>query len=133
MSSMEERLKAAATEVFNNLGSNWSESIYHKALIRELSERGIPTTTEGTIPVMYKGAPVGRRRPDLFITPENGDTVVVELKAGSSSGESQLVEYLSMTEADANIGPIAGGALIKFNNEVEFEWVELDNGDMDSE
>ncbi len=75
---------------------------------------------------MYKGAPVGRRRPDLFIVPEEGSTIVVELKAGSSSGKTQLNQYLDMTEADNNLGEIRGGAVIRFNSELEFEFVELD-------
>ena len=107
------------------LGAGWSESIYHRALERELSERQIPFHSEGTIPVMYRGAPVGRRRPDLFIVPEVGGTVIVELKAGSNSGSAQLAQYLDMTEDDANLGYIRGGAVIRFNEEVEYEFTEL--------
>ena len=122
---MRNKLEEAAQEVFDQLGSGWTESIYHRALERELSERSIPFHSEGTIPVMYKGAPVGRRRPDLFIVPENQATVIVELKAGSNSGNDQLMQYLDMTEADANLGEIRGGAIIKFNEELEFVFVEL--------
>lgn len=138
---MRERLLEAAEEVFEELGEGWSESIYHRALERELSERQIPFHSEGTIPVMYKGAPVGRRRPDLFIVPDLGDTIVVELKAGSNSGSAQLMQYLNMTEADANLGDIRGGCVIRFNEEVEYEFIELGpepnptdrNADVDSE
>lgn len=122
---MRERLKEAAEEVFEELGPGWSESIYHRALERELSARQIPFHSEGTIPVMYKGAPVGRRRPDLFIVPEVGNTIIVELKAGSKSGSAQLMQYLDLTEADLNLGKIRGGAVIRFNEEVEYEFVEL--------
>lgn len=121
---MKRQLKEAAQEVHDVLGSGWSESIYHRALERELSERGIPFHSEGTISVMYKGAPVGRRRPDLFVIEESGDTVVVELKAGSSSGSDQLSEYLDMTKADENLGRISGGAVIRFNEELEFEYTD---------
>ncbi len=123
---MRERLKEAAEEVHETLGSGFTESVYHRALERELSERQVPFHSEGTIPIMYKGAPVGRRRPDLFIVPEEGSTIVVELKAGSSSGKTQLNQYLDMTEADNNLGEIRGGAVIRFNSELEFEFVELD-------
>lgn len=122
---MRELLLEAAEEVFDELGAGWSESIYHRALERELSARQVPFHSEGTIPVMYKGAPVGRRRPDLFLVPEDGGTVVVELKAGSKSGSAQLAQYLDMTEDDANLGYIRGGAVIRFNEEVEYEFIEL--------
>jgi GxxExxY protein len=122
---MREALEEAAQEVFDELGAGWSESIYHRALERELSERQIPFHSEGTIPVMYKGAPVGRRRPDLFVVPEEGGTIILELKAGSSSGSAQLAQYLDMTEADENLGYIRGGAVIRFNEEMEFEFIEL--------
>jgi len=122
---MRERLEQAAQEVFDELGAGWSESVYHRALERELSERQIPFHSEGTIPVMYKGAPVGRRRPDLFVVPDVGDTIVVELKAASNSGSAQLAQYLDMTEADQNLGVIRGGAVIRFNEELEYEFIEL--------
>lgn len=122
---MRERLEEAAREVYDELGSGWSESIYHRSLERELSERQIPFHSEGTVPVMYKGAPVGRRRPDMFIVPEHGDTVIVELKAGSNSGTAQLNQYLNLTEADRNLGKIRGGAVIRFNDEFEMEFIEL--------
>lgn len=122
---MRDRLEEAAQEVFDTLGPGWSESIYHRALERELSERQIPFHSEGTIPVMYKGAPVGRRRPDLFIVPEVGDTIIVELKAGSNGGTAQLMQYLAMTDSDENLGEIRGGAVIRFNDELDYEFREL--------
>lgn len=122
---MRERIEEAAQEVLDELGPGWSESIYHRALERELASRGIAFHSEGTIPVMYKGAPVGRRRPDLFLLGENGDTVIVELKAGSNAGWAQLEQYLDLTEVSDDLGYIRGGALIQFNNELSFEFVEL--------
>jgi GxxExxY protein len=122
---MEQRLEDAAEEVHKELGANWSESIYHKSLMRELSQRGIPFNTEGTISVMYKGAPVGRRRPDLFLTTDDG-LVIVELKAGTSSGLQQLLQYLMMAQKSHDLGTIDGGALVSFNDELEFEYIDLE-------
>lgn len=122
---MREELESAAEVVFDELGSGWSESIYHRAMERELSERGIAFHSEGTIPVMYKGAPVGTRRPDLFVVAENGDTTIVELKAGNNSGWFQLEEYIDLTEASDDLGHICGGAVIRFNDSVEMEFIEL--------
>lgn len=122
---MRDELEAAAEEVHDALGPGFTENVYHSALERELSERGIAFHSEGTIPVLYKGAPVGRRRPDLFIVGDEG-TVVVELKAGSTTGEDQLLEYLSLTEADQNIENIVGGAVIRFNEELGVHYQEID-------
>lgn len=127
---MRKRLEEAAREVHDRLGPGFTESVYHKALSRELSERGIAHHSEGTIPVMYKGAPVGRRRPDMFVMTEYG-ALVVELKAGSGSGEEQLLQYLDMTVEDQNIDDIVGGVVIRFNEELEYEYkgVSHESGD----
>lgn len=120
---MKEELRKSAEEVHDELGSNFTETIYHSALQRELSERGIAHHSEGTVPVMYKGAPVGRRRPDMFLVSDEG-TTIVEMKAGSSSGEDQLLQYMDIIGQDSNYGEILGGAVIQFNDELEFEFYE---------
>jgi len=122
---MREELESASNEVFDFLLAGWSESIYQKALMHELSQRGVTFTTEGTIPVFCKGSPVGRRRPDLFVKDNRDKTIIVELKAGSNSGRAQLLQYLRMVEMDHNFPNVRGGALIRFNDVVEFEFVEL--------
>lgn len=122
---MRERIEEAAQEVFDELGAGWSESIYHKALIRELADRGIPHYTEGSLSVMYKGGSVGTRRPDLLVHTEDGRSIIVELKAGSNSGWFQLEQYLDMAEKSNDLGEIRGGVLIQFNEELSVEAVEL--------
>jgi hypothetical protein len=130
---MRQKLKRAAEEVHNELGAGYTETIYHSALQRELSERGIAHHSEGTVPVMYKGAPVGRRRPDMFLVAENGDTVVVEMKAGSSSGRGQLVQYLDLVVADDNYNQIIGGAVLRFNSDLEFEYATVNHNTTEQE
>jgi len=110
-------LEDASQEVFDTLGAGHSESTYHSALMRELSSRGVSFTSEGTIPILYKGSPVGRFRPDLFIETDDG-TVVIELKATNSTGEDQLDGYLSILDTDNNFD-VMGGILIRFNDDVE--------------
>ena len=121
-----EELRDAAEEVHDILGPGFTESVYHKALIRELSERGIAHHSEGTISVMYKGAPVGRRRPDLFIVTDYG-LIVVELKAGSSSGDAQLEQYIEMVSTNDTLDDVVGGAVIRFNDDLEFEYQGVNN------
>lgn len=129
---MELELEEAAREVHNELGAGWTETIYHSALSRELSERGIAHNSEGTVPVLYKGAPVGRRRPDMFVVDDEIDgQVIVEMKAGSTSGMSQLSQYLELLATDENYDSIIGGAVIRFNDSLEFEYVSQSAFDED--
>lgn len=115
---MEDRIFDAVNEVHDELGSGFTETIYHSALSRELSERGIAHTSEVSIPVFYKGVSVGRRRPDMFIMNDDGEKIITELKAGSSSGEKQLDQYMDIISDDDNYTDIVGGCLIRFNNPV---------------
>jgi GxxExxY protein len=113
-----ERIIESAEEVHEHLGVGHTESTYHSALERELSNQHIPFVSEGTIPIFYKGSPVGRRRPDMFVETDDG-TIIVELKAGSKTGEEQLLDYQSILEDDSNFN-ITGGILIRFNDELEY-------------
>ena len=115
---MEDRILDAVSEVHDELGSGFTETIYHSALSRELSERGIAHASEVSIPVFYKGVSVGRRRPDMFIMNDDGEKIITELKAGSSSGEEQLDQYMDIISDDDNYTDIVGGCLIRFNDPV---------------
>lgn len=123
--SVETELFDAAEAVHDELGHGFTESVYHAALLTELSNRGIETSTETTIPVFYKGHSVGRRRPDLMVT-DGSSRIVVELKAGSKSGEAQLLQYLDLLGEDNNFN-IGKGVLIQFNSDLNIDEVEIDN------
>jgi len=114
-----EELEEAAKEVHETLGNGYTENVYHRSLERELSERGVAFSSEGSIPIFYKGSPVGRRRPDLFVKGEDG-TIIVELKAGTNSGGQQLLQYLDLLGEDDNFD-ISDGYLIQFNAECQIE------------
>ena len=120
-----EKIIDAVYEVSDGLGPGFSESVYHRALERELSERSVPFHSEGTISVMYKGAPVGRRRPDMFIVRDEG-VIILELKAGGS-GRNQLEQYIDLVSVDDNFGDLLGGAVADFSQgEIEFRDCSLD-------
>lgn len=112
-----DELIEAAEEVHEILGPGHTEATYHRAYERELSERGIAFGSEGPITISYKGTPVGKRRPDMFVDGDDG-TIVVELKAGSGSGKDQLFDYQNILSDDQNFD-ISHGALVRFNEEVE--------------
>ena len=65
-------------EVYNTFGPGLLESVYQKALKRELELRGYDVRTECSIPIVYKGEVLDTSfRLDLIID----DTVIIELKS----------------------------------------------------
>jgi GxxExxY protein len=46
------RVLGAIFEVSNTLSAGFLEKVYQRALLKELSPRGIPATTEASIPVV---------------------------------------------------------------------------------
>jgi len=83
----------AIFEVHKKLGPRFLESVYEKALIEELSGRGMKVETEKVIDLEYKGKKIGVHRLDLIVD----DKVVVELKTVerfSLHHKAQLTSYL---------------------------------------
>jgi len=75
------------------LGPGFLESVYEKALIEELSGRGMKVETEKIIDLTYKDKKIGVHRLDLVVD----DKVVVELKMVerfSIHHKAQLTSYL---------------------------------------
>ncbi|MCD8029379.1 MAG: GxxExxY protein [Bacteroides sp.] len=88
------------------------ESVYQKALVLELKEKGIHVETEFPIKVYYKNTIVGEFKADMIV--EN--TIVVELKAVQSlipAHEAQLVNYLTATRIDNGLLMNFGGERIE--------------------
>ncbi len=76
----------AAFEISNTLGHGFLEGVYRKALIHELSIRGLSTAEEIPFEVTYKEAVLGRYFCDLLLE----DAVVVELKAVNQLNSSHV-------------------------------------------
>jgi len=86
-------IMGAIFEVHKQLGPGFLESIYEKALIEELSIRGMKVETQKFIELSYKNKKVGTHRLDLIVE----DKVVVELKTVerfSVHHKAQLTSYL---------------------------------------
>lgn len=86
----------AAMEVHRILGSGYLESVYHAALVHELSLRNLQFIHEAKLQVNYKGIVAGDFRADFIVD----DKVVVEIKAISSltrADEAQIINYLRAT------------------------------------
>lgn len=87
------QIMAAVFEVHKVLGPGFLESIYEKALIKELESRGIKVETQKVIDLMYKDRKIGIHRLDLVVDSK----VVIELKTVerfSVHHKAQLTSYL---------------------------------------
>ncbi len=87
------QIMGAIFEVHKKLGPGFLESVYQKALIEELSERGMNVETEKVVDLTYKEKRIGIHRLDLVV----GNKVVVELKTVegfSIHHKAQLTSYL---------------------------------------
>ena len=71
-------VRGAAMEVYNYFGPGLLESVYEKALVRELELRGLEVQTQLPVPIVYKGAVVGDElRMDILVE----DELIGELKS----------------------------------------------------
>lgn len=106
---------AAAFEVYNELGSGFTEDVYHEALIMELAARKITFQSQVELGIQYKGKPLSRKfKPDLIVYVD----IVVGLKTVSaltSDHEAQLLNYLKATGK-----PV--GYLVNFGCREKLEW-----------
>jgi len=102
------KVNGAAIEVHKALGPGLLESVYHKCLKHELSERAIKYQSELVVPVNYKGLELNTElRCDLFV--EN--ILPVELKAIEfvlPVHEAQLMTYMKLLNAPE-------GLMLNFN------------------
>ena len=88
------KIIGAAYQVYNQLGFGFLESVYHKAMLIELSKYDLKVESEKPLEVFYDDQVVGEFNADLFV--EN--VVVVELKSVQNfvkDHEVQLVNYLN--------------------------------------
>jgi len=107
-------LMGAVYEVHNVLGSGFLEKVYERALLEELSIRGIKAVAQKELSVAFKGRLVGHYVADIVVE----DKVLLELKSVECLTpllEAQILNYLKATGLEI-------GVLINFGNErVEYK------------
>ena len=89
-------------DVYNTLGYGFNESLYVKALMRELVARGHRVHREVFVVVMYKGERLGHQRIDMIVD----DKLVVETKSTERIPQSslrQLFSYLRATRLEVGL------------------------------
>ena len=97
-----------ALEVYKTLGPGLLESVYEKALIHELSQKGLSVKAQVEVEMNYKGVNVGEGlRLDILVN----DELIVELKSVEELKPihyKQLLTYLKLMDKRV-------GLLINFN------------------
>ena len=98
----------ACFEVSNELGCGFLESVYEKALLLALAEKGLKAQSQIPLKVMFHGQTVGDFFPDILVE----DIVLLELKAIKSLApehSAQVINYLKATGIEV-------GFLVNFGN-----------------
>ena len=108
--SLSYKVIGCAMEVHNVLGPGLLESVYEKALVHELKEKGLLVQTQLEVEVNYKGMNRGEGlRLDLLVN----DELIVELKSVDEFKPvhyKQLLTYLKLMNKRV-------GLLINFNTD----------------
>ena len=97
-----------AFEVINELGAGFLESVYEKALLLALRQKGLSAIAQHPVKVLFRGECVGDFYADIFVE----DNVIVELKAVKAIApehQAQTINYLNATGIEV-------GLLINFGN-----------------
>ena len=87
------QIMAAIFEVHKELGPGFLEAVYEKALLLELTSRGMNVDVQKVFDLTYKGRKVGNQRLDLIVE----EKIVLELKTVERFAPhhtSQLLSYL---------------------------------------
>ena len=97
-----------AFEVINELGAGFLESVYEKALLLVLRQKGLSAISQYPVKVMFRGECVGDFYADIFVE----EKVIIELKAVKTIApehQAQIINYLNATSIEV-------GLLINFGN-----------------
>ena len=118
-SDITEQIIGAFYAVYSALGYGFLENVYVRALMIELTRRGMNVRDELPIQVYYAGQLVGEYFADLVVN----DLVILEIKAAkclATEHEAQLLNYLKAT-------PYEVGLLLNFGPKPETKRRSFDN------
>jgi GxxExxY protein len=102
-----------ALEVINDLGSGFLESVYEKAMMVALSDKGLSVESRKPIAVRFRGKPVGNFFADLLVEKK----VIVELKAVRAltpEHQAQTINYLNATGINVGLRINFGNPRLEF-------------------
>ena len=99
---------AACFEVSNELGAGFLESVYEKALLIALRQKGLSADAQVPIYISFRGRIVGQFFADIQVEKQ----VIIELKAVTTlmpEHKAQLINYLKAADIEV-------GLLVNFGN-----------------
>ena len=102
-------------QIYDRLGFGFLEAVYKRALVHELTKRGVRVRTEALVEAWYDSICLGYFRADLLVE----DVVVVEVKAAEAmpmGARPQLINYLRATDLEV-------GLLLNFGLKPQFQRV----------
>jgi GxxExxY protein len=92
----------ACFEVINELGAGFLESVYEKALLIALHQKGLKAIPQAPIEVLFRGQNVGQFYVDILVE----DVILIELKsvtALATEHKAQVINYLKATGIDVGL------------------------------
>jgi GxxExxY protein len=122
--SLTKSVIGAVLEVSNTLGGGFLEKVYERALLRELTLRGLRTKAQVSFSVVYKGACIGEYYADILV--EN--VLVVELKCVDRFAGEHTAQCLNYLKASGRSVCL----LVNFQRS-KVEWRRIVNGFQDTD
>ena len=113
-----EKIIGCCFDVSNELGSGFLESVYEKALLHLLREKGLKAVSQAPITVKFRDQIVGEFFADILIE----DKIVVELKAVKKLAPEHLAQVINYLKATG----LETGLLINFGCQ-KLEYRRLNN------
>ena len=118
---LSEQVIGACFEVSNELGIGFLESVYEKALLIALRDRGLKAESQVAVRVSFRNQAVGEFFADIVIE----DLIIIELKAVRGIAVehvAQVLNYLRATGKEVGLLVNFGTKKLeyrRFNNRVE--------------
>jgi GxxExxY protein len=119
LNTLSEQVLSAVFEVSNTLGAGFLEKVYERALVRELTLRGIRAVAQAPFSIVYKGFNAGEYFADILIA----DTLVVELKCVDHLSNEHTARCLNYLKA----ARLTLCLLVNFQRP-KVEWKRIVNG-----
>jgi len=119
LESLTQRVLAAVFEVSNILGAGFLEKVYQRALLRELTLRGMQATAEASLAITYKSHSVGEYFADIIVE----GVLVIELKCVERLANEHMAQCLNYLRASG-----LGLCLLVNFQKPKVEWRRIING-----
>jgi GxxExxY protein len=89
------KIIGCAIMVHNTLGNGFQEVIYKRALVIEMTKRGLSFQREMEMTIRYDGIDIGTHRVDFFVE----ENIMVELKALIKLEDIQIAQAMNYCQA----------------------------------